>query len=110
MNLPSLWSATPATRRRRALDGAELSLEVGANEVGAETREADEVNSKESEDEVASKDTITTIAEEVVVVRGVEDDLAGKTMTSHNEIAMRLSTSSLTGRCWRRLISTVWRS
>lgn len=88
----------------------EPSLEDGANEADAQIPGADEGNSNELVDEAANKDITTTIIEEVVVVREAEDDLAGRITTSRNEIAMRLLTSSLTGKCWRRLISIVWRS
>jgi len=87
-----------------------LSPEGGVNAEDEQIPEAAEDNSRESADVVVSKDIITMIAEEAVVVREVAEDLAGRTTTSHNEIAMRLLTSSLTGRCWRRLISTVWLS
>ena len=66
-------------------------------------------NFKELEDEAVNSIT-TMMRGEAVVVRVVGDDLAGRITTSRNETVMRLSTSSLTGRCWRRLISTVWLS
>jgi hypothetical protein len=82
----------------------------GVNVVGEQIPEADGDNSRELEDEVVNKVTTTIMIGEAVVARVVEGDLAGRIMTSHNETVMRLSTSSLTGRCWRRLISTVWLS
>jgi hypothetical protein len=83
-----------------------LSPEGGVNAEDEQILEVAEDNFRELVDVVASKDIITMIAEVVVVEREVAEDLAGRTTTSHNGIAMRLSTSSLTGRCWRRLIST----
>lgn len=106
----SRLSAILATRRRRALDVVEPSLEDGANEADAQIPGADEDNSNELVDEGVNKDITTMTTEEVAVVRGAEDDLAGRTTISRNETAMRLLTSSPTGRCWRRLISIVWRS
>ena len=61
-------------------------------------------------DEEASKVTTTMISEEAAEVRVVDGDLAGRITTSHSATAMRLLTSSLTGRCWRRLTSTAWLS
>jgi hypothetical protein len=81
----------------------------GAN-VGEESiLEVDGVNSRELADEVASNITSTTV-EEAEAVRVAEEDSAGRTTTSLNATVMHLLTSSLTGSCWRRLISTVWRS
>lgn len=99
-------SAIPATRRRPDLDVVEPSQEDGVNVVGVAIPEADEDSSRELEDEVVNKATTTMINEEAVEVRAVDGDSAGRITTSHNATAMRLLTSSLTGRCWRRLIST----
>lgn len=88
----------------------ELLQEGGVNEADAETPEVDEDSSRELEDEVASKDTTTTMPEEDVEVRAVDGGLAGRTTTSLSATVMRLSTSSRTGRCWKRLISTAWLS
>lgn len=99
--------AIPATRRRRALDEAELLLEDGVNGEAAQTLEADEANSRELEGEVDNKDMAMTTGAGAEV-HGVEDDLAGRTTTNHNETVMHLLISSPTGRCWRRSISTVW--
>jgi hypothetical protein len=89
---------------------AEPSPEGGVNEVAEQTPEAAEDNSRELADAVASKVTTTTMPGEGGVVRGVDADLVGRTMTSHSATAMRPSISSLTGRCWRRLTSIVWLS
>jgi hypothetical protein len=75
------------------------------------TREVDEeANSSALEDEVVSKGTTTTMLVGVVVELEADEDSAGRITTSLNATAMHLSTSSLTGRCWRRSISTVWRN
>lgn len=49
----------------------------------------------------------TTMIEADVEVHVVDEDLAGKTTTSHSGIVMHLLTSSRTGKCWRRLTSIV---
>lgn len=72
--------------------------------------EVDVDSFRELEDEEASKVTTTMISEEAAEVRVVDGDLAGRITTSHSATAMRLLTSSLTGRCWRRLTSTAWLS
>ena len=66
-------------------------------------------NFKELEDEAANSIT-TMMRGEAVVVRVVGDDLAGRITTSRSATVMLQSISSLTGRCWRRSISTVWLS
>jgi len=110
MNLLSLLSAILAIQQKHDLAGVEPLRGDGVNVVGEQIPEADGDNSRELEDEVVNKVTTTIMIGEAVVARVVEGDLAGRIMTSHNETVMRLSTSSLTGRCWRRLISTVWLS
>jgi hypothetical protein len=110
MNLLSLLSAILVIRRRRGLVVVEPLLEGGVNVVDGRIPEAGEDNSRELEDEVANKVTTTIMTGEGEVVLVVGGDLAGKITTSPNEIAMRLLTSSRTGRCWRRLISIVWLS
>jgi hypothetical protein len=110
MNPLSLLSAILAIQRRRDLAVVETSREGGVNVVDGQIPEADEDNSRELEDEVANKAITTIMIGEDVAVRVVDGDLAGRITTSPNEIAMRLLTSSRTGRCWRRLISTVWLS
>jgi len=85
--------------------------EDGVNVAGEQIPEVVGDNFRELEDEVANKGVTTTITTgEAVAVHVVGGDLAGRIMTSRNETAMLLSTSSLTGRCWRRLISTAWLS
>jgi len=82
--------------------------EDGANVVDeGPIREAGADNSRELEDEVANKDTTTTIPEEAEVVRVEDDDSDGKTTISHSAIGMHRSISGLTGRCWKRSISIV---
>jgi hypothetical protein len=66
----------------------------------------EEDNSSVLEDEVVNRATITMMLVEVEAVLEVDDDSAGKTTTSRSATAMRRSISSLTGKCWRRLIST----
>jgi hypothetical protein len=110
MNPLSLLSAILAIRQRHDLAGVEPSPEGVVNAVAGEIPEVDEDNFKELEDEVANKVTTTIMIGEDEVVRVVEGDLAGRITTSRNEIEMRLLTSNLTGRCWRRLISIVWLS
>lgn len=109
MNLLSPSSAIPAIQQRQGLDVVEPSVaEDEANAVDEEPiRGAVADSSRELEDEVANKDTTTTIIEEAEVVRVEDDDSDGKTMISHSAIEMHLSISSLIGRCWRRSISTV---
>jgi hypothetical protein len=110
MNLLSPSSAILAIQQRHDLAGAEPLLEDGVSVVGEQIPEADGDNSRELEDEVVNKVTTTITTGEAVAVRVVEGDLVGRITTSRNETVTRLSTSSLTGRCWRRLISTVWLS
>ena len=110
MNLPSPLSAILATRRRQDLAGVEHSREGGVNVADAAIPEVDVDSFRELEDEEASKVTTTMISEEAAEVRVVDGDLAGRITTSHSATAMRLLTSSLTGRCWRRLTSTAWLS
>jgi hypothetical protein len=109
-SLLSPLSAILAIQQRRGSAGVAPSREGGVNVVDEEILEADGDNSRELEDEVASKVTTTMIIGEVVAVLEVEGDLAGRITTSRNETAMHLLTSSLTGRCWKRLTSTVWLS
>jgi hypothetical protein len=103
-------SATRAIPRRHDSAGEEPLREAGVNAVDEQIPEAAEDNSRELEDEVASRATTIIMIGEDEVVRGVDGDLAGRITTSPNETAMRLLTSSLTGRCWKRLISTAWLS
>jgi hypothetical protein len=103
-------SAIRAIPQRHDSAGEEPSLEGGVSVADEQIPEVAEDNSRELEDEVASKATTTIMIEEDEAVRVVDGDLAGRIMTSRNETAMRLLTSSLTGRCWRRLISIVWLS
>lgn len=109
-NLPSLLLATLAILPRPALDVEEPLPEDVGNVVEEEIPGVAEVNSNELEDEVDNKVTTVTIPVVDEVVHEVEGNLAGKIMTSHKETVMLLLTLSLTGRCWRRLISTVWLS
>lgn len=109
MSPPSPLSAIPATRRRRDSGVVQPSLEDGVNVVDVPIRGAAGGNFKELEDEAVSS-IITMMRGEAVVVRVVEDDLAGKITTSRSATVMLPSISSLTGRCWRRLISTAWLS
>jgi hypothetical protein len=106
-SLPSPLSAIPAIQQRQDLDVVEPSLEDGANVVDVPIRGAGADNSSELEDEVVNRVTIIMIIEGAEVVRVVVDDSDGRTMISHSAIGMRLLISSLTGRCWRRSISTV---
>merc|ERR1711900_16627 len=99
MNLPSPLSAILATRRRQDLAGVEHSREGGVNVADAAIPEVDVDSFRELEDEEASKVTTTMISEEAAEVRVVDGDLAGRITTSHSATAMRLLTSSLTGRC-----------
>ncbi len=110
MNPPFPLSAIRAIPLRLDSVGGGPSPEDGGNVVDEQIPEAAEDNSRELEDEVASKATTTIMIEGDEAVRVVDGDLAGRITTSRNETAMRLLTSSLTGRCWRRLISTVWLS
>lgn len=103
-------SAILATRRRRDLAGVEPSREGGVNVVDAAIPEADEGSSRELGDGAVNKVTTTMISEEAVEVHVVDGDLAGRITTSLSATAMRLLTSSLTGKCWRRLTSTAWLS
>jgi hypothetical protein len=74
-----------------------------------QTPEVGEDNSNALEDGVVNR-AIIMIPVEAGVVHAVDDDLAGKTTTNPSAIATLPSTSNLTGRCWRRLISTAWLS
>lgn len=51
-----------------------------------------------------SKTIMTTVEGGVAEAVG----LAGRTMINHNGIGILPSTSSLIGRCWKRLTSTAW--
>ena len=110
MNPPFPLSAIRAIPLRLDSVGEEPSPEDGVNVVDERIPEAAEDNSRESEDEVANKATTTIMIGGDEAARVVDGDLAGRITTSRNETAMRLLTSSLTGRCWRRLILTVWLS
>lgn len=110
MNLPSLLLATLVILLRPALDVEEPSLEDADSVVEEEMPGAAEANSNELEDVVDNKVTAATIPVVEEVVRAVGESSAGKIMTSHKETAMHLSTLSQTGKCWRRLILTVWLS
>lgn len=83
------------------------SLEGEVSEVAGQTPEEVEVNFRESMDEADSRATTTTTIAMDEVVHEAEEDLAGRTMTSRREIAMRLSILNRTGRCLKRLISIV---
>lgn len=109
MNHPFPLSAIHAIPLRLDSVGEEPSPEDGVN-VDERIPEAAEDNSRESEDEVASKATTTIMIGGDEAARAVDGDLAGRITTSRNETVMRLLTSSLTGRCWRKLILTVWLS
>ena len=108
-NPPSPLSAIPATRRRHDSGEVRRSLEDGANVVDVPIRGAVGDNFKELEDEAVNS-IITMMRGEAVVVRVVGDDLAGRITTSRSATVMLQSILSLTGRCWRRSISTVWLS
>ena len=110
MNPPFPLSATRAIPPRHDSAGEEPLPEDEANVVDEQIPGAAEDSSRELEDEVASKVTTTRMIAEDEEARVVDGDLAGRITTSRNETAMRLLTSSLTGRCWRRLILTVWLS
>lgn len=105
---PSPSLQTPETARKRVLGVEASSQEVVDSVEAVATHEEVEVSSKESvkavEDNRASMATTTGV---VAVLRVEDDDSAGRTTTSHREIAMLRSTLSQTGRCWRRLTSTV---
>ena len=108
-HFPSL--AIPGILPRLDLVAEEPLHEVGDNEVVVVTPEVDADSSKELVDEVDNKDMATNMTVgEVVEVLGADDDLAGRIMTSRNATVMHPSTSSLIGRCWKKLISTVSRS
>jgi len=107
MSLLSPLSAIPAIQQRQGLDVVEPSLEDGVNVAGEPIRGAGADNSSELEDEVVNRVTTIMIIEEAEVVRVEDDDSDGRTMISRSAIGMRLLISSLTGRCWRRSISTV---
>lgn len=103
-------SATPATRPRPALGEGGLSREGGASVVDEGMPEAAEANSNALEDGVGNKATTTTINAEGVEGRAAAGGSAGRTTTSRSATAMRRSTSSLIGRCWRRSTLTAWPS
>ena len=109
MSHPSPLSAIPATQRRRDSGEVRRLLEDGANVVDVPIRGVAGDNFKGLEDEVVNSIT-TMMRVEAVVVRVVGDDLAGRITTSRSATVMLQSISSLIGRCWRRLISTVWLS
>lgn len=101
----SLLSAILVIRSRLGLD--EALSEVGHKLDEVSTQEAVAVDSsRELEDGEVSRVTTAMTAGEDVAVRVVDDGLAGRTMTSHSVTVMHLLTSSLTGKCLRRLIST----
>jgi hypothetical protein len=90
-----------------------FSSVAGVNEVDVATPEEAEVNSKELARAVAVRVATTNMtAVEVAVVLALEEVAvsAGRTTISHSEIVTHQSTSSRTGSCLRRLISTVWLS
>ena len=97
----------PAIPQRQDLVVVEHSLEDGANVVAEPIHGAGADNSSELEDEVVNRVTIIMIIEEAEVLRVEDDDSDGRIMISRSEIGMRLLISSLTGKCWRRSISTV---
>lgn len=107
---PFLLLAIPAIHKRPALDVEGPSQEDEANEGEEPIPEEEEDNSKESEDEVASKVTTNMTTGEAGVELVVVEDSGGKITINHSGTAMRLLISSLTGRCWRKLISIVWLS
>ncbi len=86
----------------------EPSREDGANAEDVRIPEVAEGNSRELVDVVASKDTTATTAGADAEAPEEDGDLAGRITTNHSETAMRLLISNRTGRCWRRLTSTVW--
>jgi hypothetical protein len=93
------------------LDVEQTSLEGGDSVAEEPIPEVDGDNSKELGDEAANKeDIINMIKGADVVVLEVEDDLGGRITISRNATAMHLLTSSLTGRCLRRLILIAWPS
>lgn len=71
-----------------------------------------EVNSRELVKVVGARRAATTTMILVEDVGGLvaADDLGGRITTSHNATAMLQLTSSRTGSCWRKLISTAWLS
>ena len=73
----------------------------------AATNVAEEAHFSVSAAAAVSKATTTTTVEgeEAVAV-----DLGGKIMTNPNATEILQSTSSLTGRCWRKLTSIAWQS
>jgi hypothetical protein len=100
-------SATLAIQQRLDLVVAVSSpVDVDSAEAVAMPEEAGPA-SNESVKAVEDKHTTTTTAVGAVVVLVVEGDLDGRITTSHSATVMLLSTLSLIGRCWRRLISTV---
>lgn len=100
-------SAIPVIPLRRGSDVVEPSLEAVANAVDGLILEAGADNSRGLEDEVANKDITSMTNEEAEEVRVVVGGLDGRTTISRSAIGMRLLISSLTGRCWKRLTSTV---
>jgi hypothetical protein len=105
-------SATPVILQRLASDEVESSQEGGVSVADVATQEEAEVNSKElvKAEEVNRVATINMTLEVVAEVLVEDDDLDGRITTSHNEIVMHLSILNRIGKCWRRLISTVWLS
>jgi hypothetical protein len=107
MSRLSPLSATLAIQQRLDLVVAVSSpVDVDSAEAVAMPEEAGPA-SNESVKAVEDKHTTTTTAVGAVVVLVVEGDLDGRITTSHSATVMLLSTLSLIGRCWRRLISTV---
>ena len=107
--LLSPLSATPATQQRPDLDEEETLLEDEVKGEDVAIPGGVVLDSKKSEVVVDNNTTtLTTEVEEEALV--VDEDLVGKTTINHSATAMLLSTSSLIGRCWRRLISTVSRN
>jgi hypothetical protein len=101
--------ATHVIRLRPALDEVGCSL-VDAGSAGGVTQELAEASSRELVlvEEVNKEDTAMIVVEVVVVPEG--DGLDGRIMTSLKEIVTHPLISRQIGRCWKRLISTVWLS
>ena len=103
----SQWWTIPVLQQRLVVLGVvEGPSSVVAEEVVV-TNVVEGAHSNGSVAAAVSKVTITTIEGEEV---DVGEDLAGKIMTSHKGIETLQSISNLTGRCSRKLISTVWPS
>ena len=109
MRALSPLSAILAIQRRLDSVVAEPSLVDEDSAVG-QIPEVDEDSSSALEDEEVNRATTLTVTAEAVAVLEADDDSVGRTTTSRSATAMPLSISSLTGRCWRKLISTAWLS